>query len=305
MPDDAALTVIQRTPGEPEAPPFQVVFERLHRVRRKASHWVDSHVHHQAEFMLPTSGRYRARVAGSLLEVPAGGIVLIAPGDSHADQCSGPVGFYSILVHIVPGPAPGRSRGLLAPDAPAEARTLASAPEVHAVAERLLADGPAATAGATRVQDALATELLWRVLARLPRSALAPDLLPAVERADFAAACAAACARHLRLRPTAGVLARELAMAERTLTTRCRQVLGEAPMHVFRRQQMHYARSLLASGGMSVSAVASHLGFANPFHFSTVFKRIIGLPPSQAGIDMPTAGTGMAPARKPGRKPSL
>jgi AraC-like DNA-binding protein len=56
---------------------------------------------------------------------------------------------------------------------------------------------------------------------------------------------------------------------------------------------MDYAKSLLG-GGLSVSEAATHLGFANPFHFSAVFRRVHGWPPSHAGIGMGTAGPGMA-----------
>lgn len=288
-----ALVAIARPPGEPDVPPFSVAFERLHRVRRKPGHWVSGHVHGNAEVMLPTHGRYRALVAGSMVEAPSGGAVLIAPGDRHEDVCDRPVGFYSLSVRIEPGPAPGRSRPLLVADAPPSARAVGAAPEVHAVADRMFADGPAGDACAARVQDALATELLWRLLARLPRSALAPDLLPSVERADFATAFAAACARHLTARPTAAGLADELGIAERTLTARCRRVLGDAPLRLFRRHQMQHARVLLRSSGMGVGEVARQLGYANPFHFSSVYKRVHGAPPSHAGIGMPAAGTGM------------
>lgn len=298
MPDEAELIAIHRPPGEPEAPPFRVAFERLHRVRRKPQHHVAEHVHQHAELMLPTCGRYRARIAGSLVEVPSGGVALVSPGDRHEDLCDATIGFLSLTIRVEPGPAPGRSRPLLAADAPAPARILAAAPEIHAAAMRLLEDGPASDACAVRVQDAIASELLWRLLARLPRSALAADILPAVERADFATAFAGACARHIQDRPTALQLARELGIAERTLTAHCRRHLGAAPLKLFRRRQMQHARSLLTNTGMGVAAVARHLGFANPFHFSAVYRRVLGHPPSHAGSDMAMAGTGMMQTRK-------
>jgi AraC-like DNA-binding protein len=293
MPRDDELQAISRPDGDPAPPPFRVVFERLHRVQRKASHWVSAHVHRHAEIMLPIHGSYRALVNRVPIEAPAGGAMLVAPGDRHEDLCDRPVGFLSASIRLEPGPTPTSSRPLLDATAPPGARIVSQAPEVHAVAERLFREGHARDACAARVQDALAAELLWRLIARLPRNALTADLLPTVERDDFAAAFAAACARHLHGRPGAATLARELGMAERTLTSHCRDHLGASPLRLFRKRQMEHARYLLA-GGMSVAAAAEHLGFANPFHFSAVFRRVHGRPPSHAGIGMPPAGAGMA-----------
>ncbi len=293
MPNEIDLLVIARSDCDPEPPPFRVVFERLHRVVRKPSHWCGPHVHSHVEIMLPINGKYRALINRNPVEVPCGGAVLVAPGDRHEDLCDKPVGFFSLSIRLEPGPEPSRSRPLLDPGASVAMRAIDRAPEVHAIAQRLFEDGPARDACAARVQDSLSAELLWRLLARLPRTALAADLLPRVERDDFAAAFAAACARHLRGRPSAEILARELGIAQRTLTARCRSHLGASPLRLFRQRQMSYAKSLLA-GGLGVTEAADHLGFANPFHFSAVFRRVHGRPPSRAGIGMEVAGPGMA-----------
>ncbi len=295
MPNESDLIAVSRSEGEPEAPPFRVVFERMHRVVRKPSHWVNAHVHPHVEVMMPINGIYRTLINRTRIEAPSGGAVLVAPGDRHEDLCDRPVGFLSASFRLEPGPHPGTSHGLLDPQAPVGVRAIDRAPELHAIAQRLFEDGPARDACAARVQDALAAELLWRLVARLPRTALAADLLPRVERDDFAAAFAAACSRHLRGRPSAAILARELGLAERTLNARCRSHLASSPLRLFRKRQMHYAKSLLA-GGLSVSETSVHLGFANPFHFSAVFHRVHGRPPSHAGIHMGSAGPGMAAA---------
>ncbi len=288
---------MSRPPGEPALAPLLVSFERIHAVERRPAHLVPAHVHQHIELMLPTLGRYRALINDQPAEAPCGGAVLVAPGDRHADATTTPVGFMSVALRILPGPAPDRSRPLLAATAPVAARAVTAAPELHSIARRLLDEGMAADASQARIQDALAAELLWRLIARLPRNALATDLLSGVEQDDFAAAFSAACARHLRGWPGARLLAGELGLAERTLTARCRALLGGAPMRLYRRQQMEHARHLLVAGS-SVTETALLLGFANPFHFSAVFRRVSGHPPSHAGIDMRPAGAGMARGRR-------
>jgi len=46
---------------------------------------------------------------------------------------------------------------------------------------------------------------------------------------------------------------------------------------------MEEAERLLKSGQWSVKATAYELGFANPFHFSQVFKKLRGRSPSEVG----------------------
>jgi AraC-like DNA-binding protein len=297
VPQPSDLIAVSRPTGKAALAPLLVCFERIHAVERKSAHLVPPHVHQHIELMLPTLGRYRALINGQPGEAPCGGALLVAPGDRHEDATTAQVGFMSVALRILPGPAPDRSRRLLAAHAPVATRVVAAAPELHAIARRLLDGGMATDASQARIQDALAAELLWRLIARLPRNALATDLLSGVEQDDFAAAFSAACARHLCGRPSARILAGELGIAERTLTARCRARLGGAPMHLFRRQQMEHARHLLTAGS-SVTETALLLGFANPFHFSAVFRRVSGRPPSHAGIDMRMAGAGMARRRR-------
>jgi AraC family transcriptional regulator of arabinose operon len=52
-------------------------------------------------------------------------------------------------------------------------------------------------------------------------------------------------------------------------------------MELLRRARVEEARRLLAAGDLSIKQVAIACGFASPYHFSKVFRRIDGLPPSQ------------------------
>lgn len=56
---------------------------------------------------------------------------------------------------------------------------------------------------------------------------------------------------------------------------------GMAPARWLRRRRIELARRLLEQN-FRVAVVAERLGFANPYHFSRVFKAIMGFSPSQA-----------------------
>jgi AraC-like DNA-binding protein len=53
----------------------------------------------------------------------------------------------------------------------------------------------------------------------------------------------------------------------------------EGPLRNLTRLKMDYAADLLTRRDLSVTAVAKEVGFADPYHFSRVFKRVHGLPP--------------------------
>jgi len=76
-------------------------------------------------------------------------------------------------------------------------------------------------------------------------------------------------------------LARHLNMSVSALAHRCVAECGLAPAAWLRRRRIQHARELLLTG-LTVTAVSERLGFANPYHFSRVFRRETGQPPSAA-----------------------
>ncbi len=53
----------------------------------------------------------------------------------------------------------------------------------------------------------------------------------------------------------------------------------ETPLHLLTRLKMGRAADLLSNRNLLVKQVAEELGFADPYHFSRVFKRVYGIPP--------------------------
>lgn len=56
---------------------------------------------------------------------------------------------------------------------------------------------------------------------------------------------------------------------------------GHGPMHHLLDLRIEQAKQLLAAGNLPVAEVARHCGFASAFHFSRVFSRLAGQPPSR------------------------
>ena len=272
-------TMWPRNPGASLALPFSVRFRRLHLRTFAEPQIVAPHLHDDLELLLLQTGTWHGSVNGEALQVPAGGALLVAPGDRHEDRCRRPLTLCGIALELLPGPRRGRSATPLAAGVPVAVRRLAKAPVLHRIAQRLTDVTCAGGRWSAPRQDAIAHELLVELLAMLPESALAPAVAERLAAAGFGAALAAVLDAH----PSGlsvPALARALNLGERTLQMRCRYLLGATPLVLVRRQRLQVARELLTTGA-TVQAVADHLGYANPFHFSTAYKQAFGHPPSR------------------------
>jgi AraC-like DNA-binding protein len=78
----------------------------------------------------------------------------------------------------------------------------------------------------------------------------------------------------------AGRLAEIAGVSPSHLTRLFRQQTGHAPMDYLRRVRVQRARVLLEEVDLSIKEIARRVGFEDPFHFSKVFHRLDGLPPS-------------------------
>lgn len=79
--------------------------------------------------------------------------------------------------------------------------------------------------------------------------------------------------------PTIAALAQRVRLSETTLKRGFRHVFGTSPFANLRSLRMERARELLASGKTSVLEAASYVGYSNPSHFATAFRRQFGVNP--------------------------
>jgi AraC-like DNA-binding protein len=59
-----------------------------------------------------------------------------------------------------------------------------------------------------------------------------------------------------------------------------RKEFGQSPLEMLLRQRMSRAAHLLAHSDLSIETIAGAVGYENPFSFSRLFKKHIGIPPS-------------------------
>lgn len=85
---------------------------------------------------------------------------------------------------------------------------------------------------------------------------------------------------HLTQQLTAADLARAAHLSTEHFSVLFRRATGLTPMAYVRSRRMQVARELLSSETSSIAEVAKEVGFADPFHFSRVFNRLVGTSPS-------------------------
>ncbi|HSH96532.1 MAG TPA: AraC family transcriptional regulator [Roseimicrobium sp.] len=77
------------------------------------------------------------------------------------------------------------------------------------------------------------------------------------------------------------ILAAESHLSSEHLRRLSRQHLGRSPMHQVTYLRMRRAAELLTSTGDKIETISTAVGYANPFVFSTTFKKWIGWRPSE------------------------
>ncbi|MFI6778919.1 helix-turn-helix transcriptional regulator [Nocardia sp. NPDC050412] len=80
---------------------------------------------------------------------------------------------------------------------------------------------------------------------------------------------------------TLTTLAAVAGVSRTTFAKRFAELVGEPPLAYLTDWRMTIAADLLAEPGATVSAVARRVGYADAFGFSTAFKRVRGVSPSE------------------------
>ncbi|MEO6848012.1 MAG: helix-turn-helix domain-containing protein [Chthoniobacterales bacterium] len=84
-------------------------------------------------------------------------------------------------------------------------------------------------------------------------------------------------------------LAKLVNMSETSLRHRFTEEVGVSPIHYAETQRMEFAKSILMQSNETIGEIAEQLGYANPYHFSNRFRKMVGKSPRAFRRD-PAAG---------------
>lgn len=264
-----------------ESFPFRVVFGRLHLVDARIVHQVRRHQHTHYEVMLIESGRYVATINDHPIELGPGGVAILKPLDHHEDRCEGPVAFTAVTFQVLPGPDTGVSASLFVDAIAPTVQAFVSDGSLHAIAMRMHAEGLRGDPFTGALLDALTLEFACQLARSVPRELVNPRLLADHPQNTFARDLLRVFEQRLGENLGLSAMAELMAMSERSLSARCREAFGDSPTRLFVRFKMDRARTLLMQTDRPIKEISRYLGFENPYHFSTVYKRVHGQPPTQ------------------------
>ncbi|MDX2185508.1 MAG: AraC family transcriptional regulator [Opitutaceae bacterium] len=257
------------------------VFQDFHLLTMEGDFEYPRHQHTNYELILIEHGPYRCELNGAEIRITAPQALLIKPGDWHQDHLRDGQRHYVLhfeLRSAVPGVAASPVfRDGVAPDDQVAGGDFSG--EIQLVRElRQEAESRGRYSGA--IQDALLEAIFWRTLRLLRDEALSPQFrqLPDTDRRREE--IATVFTGFLGKNPTVTELAGALQVSPRQLVNQCRALFGQAPARLLLEMKLRRADELLRYRGMRVSEVSGELGFANPYHFSRVYKRLRGLPPN-------------------------
>jgi len=276
---------VTRPIGVTDTLPFRVAFECVDLVEARdgATHQSGPHHHWHYEVIVVQGGTYECRINGAFVSLGPGGVAISKPGDLHEDLCRGAVRFAAVRFQVLPGPQPDRSANVLVDEPGLAGQVLSGTGAVFTdLVERLGAEGARTDPFTAHLLDSVMVTFVWALVRAVPREAVNPRLLVGAEDNELAAALHRLFEDHLGGQLGLREMAAELGLSERTLTARCRATFSDSPTRLFVRHKMQRARTLLVQTDLAIKEISAYLGFENPYHFSTVYKRVFGVAPTRA-----------------------
>ncbi|MEU2558241.1 AraC family transcriptional regulator [Streptomyces longispororuber] len=244
------------------------------------------HCHEEFTVGVCVAGREIIDYRGGRLDVGAGAVVVLAPGETHTGRpAPGDDGYAYRAIYPAPRLLAEATRGL--PhfrEAVVDDRELASA--LYAAHTAL--SGDAATDALTAFTAESRLAWLLSTLAHRHGSARpAPDAVPGA--AALARAVRDRLAEDLRTPPSLAELAAETGLSRYQLLRAFRTTMGMPPYAWLAQHRVARARGLLEAGRRPAE-VAGLVGFADQAHLTRWFRRVTGVTPAAYRTSVRPAG---------------
>jgi AraC-like DNA-binding protein len=257
------------------------VFEDFHLLTMEGDYEYPRHRHTNYEVILVDRGPYRCEINGDELTLVDGQVLVLKPGDWHQDHLRDGQRHYVLHFRLIGTMAGEPATPLFRDDVrPSAQLCQGDYSRDTFIMRELRREAEAGARHSPAVQDSLLEALFWRIARGLPESALSEVFRRLPQTEAQRELLTALFHRHLKANPTVMELAADAKMSPRHLTTLCQAMFAEGPARFLLKLKLRRAEEMLRYRGQSVKEVSEALGFANPYHFSRVFKRVYGHPPS-------------------------
>ena len=277
----ARVQWFSRTVSEP-APWIAPIFSRFSVWECDETITFAPHRHaNDFEIIVIDRGSCHCRVNDDPLTLKPGEILVIKPGDLHADTYPAGTRFFGIYFYFDPAFLSHAAALLFRSSVSAQQQRVRGERRIFwPIFRRLQEEAGARDHFAAHVQDALMEEFFWRLVRVLPADAVCPEFVGLSEDHRFQTELQRLFQEHIHEPLAVAEMAKQLRMSESLLSHKCKELLGQSPAHVFIRSKIERAQFLLQNTDLRVKDISARLGFTDPYHFSKIFKRHTGRAPS-------------------------
>lgn len=270
-----------RSAGDVRRGGLRPVFQDFHLLRMSGTHDYPPHQHANYEVILVDRGPYTCTLNGAEISIARHEVLVIKPGDLHSDHLHDGQRHYVLHFLLADEPSHPVSTVRLFNEwvLPQEQVCTAPMPNENAIFHALEEEAKQADFYSAAIQDAMLEAFFWRMVRLLPAESLSPQFRRRSAEQDFAGRLFRLFEQHVKENLTVDELAGWMQISKRSLSIKCRALLGDSPAQLFTRFKVRKAAQLLAHTAHPVKEISYELGFENPYHFSRVFKRIYGVAP--------------------------
>ncbi|MCJ8329050.1 MAG: AraC family transcriptional regulator [Lentisphaeria bacterium] len=259
------------------------VFEDFHRLIVNEDCDYSEHQHSNYELIVVDKGPYRCTLNDESIQLKHGEFLIIKPGDRHQDHFK--TGQDHYVLHFSLHSQEGiQNTGIqLFEDAvkPVLQTGVGSLNAPFDFFKKLSGELSVNDIFSTYIQDSMLETYFWQVIRLLPQETLSGQFRQLSRQLDF----------HQRLQHnfikncnrSYGIkeMAVDMGMSERSLAYRCKELINQTPAKAFNAFRIQKAAEAVKVSDKSIQQIANDFGFENPFHFSRVFKQVMGVSPKQ------------------------
>lgn len=226
-------------------------------------------------------GRYHCVLNGQPLQLQPRDLLVVKRGDWH-EETLGPGQRYLLVgFDLVRGETPATADIFFDGDVLPEHQVVRGPnPEARQLLDRMQEESRRQDALVGHTENALLLQLFCRIARALPAARLSPILVERSTAQIFSERLHRVFSEHLGQPLTAATIAAKMGIGLRTLTKRCQEATGRPPARAIIHYKIEHAARSLRQSDLPIKELSFRLGFQNQYHFSRVFRRVLGVSPS-------------------------
>jgi AraC-like DNA-binding protein len=245
------------------------------------AHIYPKHQHLNYQLIFAQRGCYRCVLNEVELALKPRDVLIVKRGDWHEDICASGIRYLAINFDLA-GNEHLRVGDILFDKDVSPEQQVVRGPNnaIWRILDQMRDEPKRDDHDVAHIENALLVLLFWSLVRTLPREHLSSIFLQQSATQAFSERLRRLFDRHLTENLSAAAIASELGIGVRTLTKRCWEAVGRPPLRAFMHYKMDYAARVLRQSEIPIKEISHRLGFQNQYHFSRVFRRYLGTPPS-------------------------